>query len=231
VLPGGSLAFGWTASTLHWLSEAPGPIHGHFFVQLSDDEGAKAAYAERSAADWTAFLESRASELVPGGAVVVVDVAMDAEGRMGSEALFDALQAALARCGEEGVLSAAELDRIVYPTWFRSEAEMRAPFGSDGVYEGLAGRRIELRELRLEKLPDPFDPSGDADTYAEQQVGFLSGFLAPSFAAALDPRRHAPDREAALERVWTATRELIAADPQAVSPDYQLAALTIVRTA
>jgi hypothetical protein len=231
VLPAGSLSFAWTASTLHWLSEAPGPVHGHFFVQLSADEAAKAVYAERSAADWTAFLDARAGELVPGGAVVIVDVAMDAEGLMGSEALFDALNDALQQRGEEGVLSDAELDRIVYPTWFRSEGEMRAPFGGSGIYETPAGGGIELRELRLERLPDPFDPDGDAGEYARGQAGFLSGFLGPSFAAALDPDRGAPDREAALERVWAVARELIAADPRAVSPDYQLVALTLVKQA
>ncbi|MQA74794.1 MAG: hypothetical protein GEU88_10720, partial [Solirubrobacterales bacterium] len=105
-LPAGQLRFGWTASTLHWLSSAPGPVAGHFFVQLSDDADARRAYAARSAHDWRAFLDGRAAELAPGAAVVIEDVAMDGDGVMGSEELFNRLNDALLELGEKRLLSA-----------------------------------------------------------------------------------------------------------------------------
>lgn len=227
ILPPGRLVFGWTASTLHWLSEAPGVVRGHFFVQLSDDADAKARFAARSASDWRRFLDARASELAPGASVVIVDVAMDAEGLMGSEALFECLNRALEACRAEGQLDAGELERIAYPTWFRSEAELREPFAP--LYETADGARLELAELQPRILPDPFDPHGDPQTYARSQVEFLSGFLTPSFAAALRPDRTPEDRTAALAAVWSRTRALICADPLAASPNYRLLAARLTR--
>jgi hypothetical protein len=228
VLPADQLAFGWTASTLHWLSRAPGDVRGHFFVQLSDDAAARGRYAERSAADWRAFLDGRAAELAPGASVVAVDVLMGDDGLMGSEALFDRLADALRGAHADGALTPEELDRIVYPTWFRTLAELRAPFAPE--YRAAGGQRLALVHVEPVIEPDPFaDLLDDPPAYAEAQVGFLRGFLEPSFTAALDPERGDAGRGAALERVWTRARDLVAADPRAVSPAYRLVALRVRR--
>ncbi len=75
-------------------------------------------------------------------------------------------------------------------------------------------------------MDDPFraafEESGDADAYAAAQARFLEGFLAPSFAAALDASRPEADRHAASRELWATARRLIAADPRAVSPSYRL---------
>lgn len=228
VLPPASLVFGWTASTVHWLSRPLGPVPDHFFVQLSGDAEARRRYCAQSARDWTDFLAARAAELVPGASVVVVDVLMDDDGVMGAEALFDLLGTALTRCRDDGTLSADEYANMVYPTWFRSRTELSAPFAPD--FTAPEGQRLQLGELREVVEPDPFgallhDPTG----YAAAQVDFLRGFLEPSFAAALDPGRKPHDAAVALDRLWSTARELIAADPAAVAPAYRLIALRVQR--
>jgi SAM dependent carboxyl methyltransferase len=221
VLPPAGLHFGWTASTLHWLSAAPGPVHGHFFVQLSADAEARRRYADRSAADWRAFLDARAVELVPGAGIVIVDVLMGDDGLMGSEALFHALNGALSEVAAAGRLRPDELDRVVYPTWFRSAAELRAPFAP--VHTAPGGEVLELAELRPVTFPDPFAAlRDDADAYARAHADFLDGFLGPSFAAALDPARSEAERTAILTEVWAGARRRIAADPARVAPAYRL---------
>lgn len=230
ILPAGQLTFGWTASTLHWLRHAPGPIAGHFFVQLSHDAQARAAYAAQSARDWRDFLAARAAELAPGAGVVIVDVLMGDDGLMGSEALFERLDAALSRCRADGVLTAAELGRIVYPTWFRSLDDLSAPFAPRYVAPG--GERLELLDARPLLEDDPFAAQlDDPAAYAAAQTAFLRGFLEPSFAAALDTRRSPGERADALEAIWTATRAEIAADVRGASPTYRLVALRLRRAA
>jgi hypothetical protein len=223
-LPEGELDFGWSASTLHWLSRSPGPVDGHFFVQLSDDGEARGRYAAQSAADWRNFLDARAAELSPGAGLVIVDVAVDEIGLMGSEALFDRLNEALLSCGERGLFDAGELAAMVYPTWFRSLEEIREPFTPR--FAGAGGAELELAALEPVVMEDPFrgafEESADADAYARAQAGFLEGFLGPSFAAALDPGRPAHERQAALDELWATARGLIAEDPLAVSPSYRL---------
>jgi SAM dependent carboxyl methyltransferase len=231
VLPPATLSFGWTASTLHWLRRTPGPVTDHFFVQLAQDGDARAAYAEQSARDWRDFLDHRAAELAPGAGIVIVDVAMGEDGTMGSEALFDRLNDALVETREAGLLSAAEFARIVYPTWFRSLAELRAPFAPHHVAPG--GEAVELAELAPAILDDPFRPAyertGDARAYAAAQVGFLAAFLEPSFAAALDRGRPDAERAAVVDEIWERARRLIAAEPLTVSPRYRLVTALIRR--
>jgi hypothetical protein len=231
VFPAGQLRFGWTASTLHWLRRVPGPVADHFFVQLSSDAEARESYASQSAADWRDFLDHRARELAPGAGIVIVDVAMDEQGITGSEALFECLQDALVSCRERGLIGADECARMVYPTWFRSLDELRAPFAPRHV--GPTGEELELVELHPVAMDDPFraafDASGDADAYAAAQAGFLEGFLGPSFAAALDRSRLAADRGAALRELWATAGRLIAAHPLDVSPRYRLVTALIRR--
>lgn len=228
VLPSDQLVFGWTASTLHWLRQAPGPVPDHFFAQLSDDADSRSRYAAQSARDWTDFLAARGAELAPGASVVIVDVLMDSDGVMGSEALFNCLNDALVRCRDDGGLTQGEFARLTYPTWFRSLADLRAPFSPE--YVAPNGARLELVDVDPVVEDDPFAHQlGDPQAYAQSQVAFLRGFLEPTFLASLDPSRTPSEREAALEAVWRGARDAITADPQAVSPSYRLVALRIRR--
>jgi SAM dependent carboxyl methyltransferase len=154
IFPATSLSFGWSSSSLHWLSAAPGGIPDHFFVHMSHDADCRARYLARSSDDWRRFLHHRSVELVRGGGVVVVDVLRGDDGLMGSEALFDRLAGAIARQRDAGMISAAEYSALVYPTWFRSVAEIREPF--DPTFTGTDGSVLELVDLRESVLADPF---------------------------------------------------------------------------
>lgn len=222
----GTLALAWSSSALHWLSRSPGPVADHFFVQSSTDEEAKRAYRDRSAADWSAFLEHRAVELVPGGSVVLVDVLMTDDHGMGAEALFDCLEQALRAARGRGDITATEYAAIAYPTWFRSSDELRAPFVPHFTAAG--GQVLVLDVLRPATLADPFRADLDAgaiDGYGRAQAGFLAGFLRSSFRTALPDR---PDRDAVgvLDAIFADAATRIAqaarADPQRLSPEYRL---------
>jgi len=221
----------WTSSTLHWLSKQPGPIADHFFVQSSTDAQAKERYRARSAADWTAFLAHRAVELVRSGSVVFVDVLMGDDGSMGSEALFDSLEASVRAARDRGALSEAEYAATAYPTWFRSLAELQKPF--DPEFIGPGGERLAMVELDPVELDDPFlaDYQRDADAmaYGRAHAGFLRGFLEPSFRAVWPRAAH--EQSALVAQVFDDTAARIASDPEAVSPAYRLVTGRISRVA
>jgi hypothetical protein len=116
IFPADTLAFGWSSSSLHWLSTAPGHIPDRFCVHQSHDSASRIAYAARSTSDWTTFLDHRSVELQVGGVVVIVDVLRGDGGLVGSEALFDCLAGALRAALEQGVLSSfAHSSRPVSP--------------------------------------------------------------------------------------------------------------------
>jgi hypothetical protein len=231
IFPADTLAFGWSSSSLHWLSTAPGPIPDHFFVHQSHDSSSRIAYAARSTSDWTTFLDHRSVELQVGAGVVIVDVLRGNDGLVGSEALFDCLAEALRAALEQGVLSDSEYARMVYPTWFRSVDDLHAPF--DPVFTGRTGGQLDLVDLTTTVLADPFGDllaHNETAEYAAKQTGFLRAFLAPSFASQLDPGRDAAAKARLLERIWAGTRDLIAAHATSVAPAYRLSAVRITRT-
>lgn len=212
-----TISLAWTASTLHWLSTPPGPIRDHFFVQLSTDRTATDRYRRQARRDWSTFLAHRAAELVPTGGLVFVDVLMGDDGVMGSEALFGRLEEALRAARSRGRITDDEYAAIAYPTWFRTLAELRAPFDRPGP--------LTLEALTPTTMADPFWPayraSNDAVAYGRSQAGFLRGFLGPSFAAALSGRPAAA-RTSIVDAVFADAAARIAADPEAVTPTYRL---------
>lgn len=231
LFPPATLHLGWASSALHWLSAVPSTVRDHFFVQLSTDADAQAAFRARSADDWVTFLRHRASELAVTGSVVIVDVLMDDDGCMGSEALFGALEDALRAARADARITDTEYEAMVYPTWFRSLDEMRAPFTP--TFVGAAGAQLELVDLEPHLLADPFwsayEADGDAAAYGAAQAGFLQGFLEPSFRSVL--HRSTADQDRILTSVFADASRRIAADPQAVSPSYRLVRARVQRVA
>ncbi|MBJ8343700.1 hypothetical protein [Antrihabitans sp. YC2-6] len=227
VLPESTLTFGWSSSALHWLSSAPGPIPDHFFVHRSADRSAVDAYHQRSQQDWSAFLAHRAAELVSGGGLVIVDVLRDDDGLMGAEALFQCLADTLAEEHANGRITDDEFARVVYPTWFRSVADIEEPFAPRFACD--AGE-LELLDCVTTTLADPFAAlltSDDVGAYAAKHSGFLRAFLTPSFESALDPARDSTAKTTLLDGVWRRTAELIAGAPRSVAPAYKLSAVRI----
>jgi cyclopropane-fatty-acyl-phospholipid synthase len=226
---GSTVSLAWTSSALHWLSESPGPIADHFFVQSSTDHAAMGSYRTRAAADWQQFLGHRSVELVPNGSVVFVDVLMGDDDVMGAESLFDALEQSLLDAQKAGLIAQEEYENLTYPTWFRTLDELRAPFTPSFV--GPSGATLDLMTLEPLSLPDPFlleyGRSGDAEKYGRQQSEFLRGFLEPSFDTALTNH---DDRQAILDRVFAQTAARIAIDPDAMSPTYRLVTGEVCRT-
>lgn len=223
--PARSLAFAWTVSSLHRVSSAPAPIPDHFFVHLSADEAARAAYRDRSAQDWRAFLDHRCAEMRPGCGIVVVDGVRGDDGMIGCEGLFGCLAQAIARAHAGGVLTGAEAAAAGYPAWFRSLPELGEPFAP--AFAGSAGGTLEWVETRTAVLPDPFADllaAGRFHAYADNQVRVLRSLLEPGVGEDSSPRHR---RDAAWDVVWADTRDRIARNPHAVAPVYRMAAIRL----
>lgn len=223
LFPAGSLALGWSAIAVHWLSTVPAPIRGHVYCTFATG-AAREAFARQSATDWRAFLDARADELRPGGQLVIVGGAARDDGTSGADALLDALNHALQSEVDAGAITPPEHDAMNVPTWNRTLAEFRAPF--DDPRLGLT-----LEESELRSLPDPYlaayRDSGDAAAFGDSVSGFLRAFTAPSLFDGLD--RPDAERDAIADRVYAAVRERAAADPPAMETIWHVAVLRIAR--
>jgi hypothetical protein len=122
------LAYSYVAS--HFLSEAP-PLRSHVMMHEATP-AERAAWEAQAARDWEAFLLLRARELRPGARMMISTMSRDESGyswKLFSHLVWDSIQQ---QCGSKGGLSREEAEHLRIPACLRSEAEVLAPFATDG---------------------------------------------------------------------------------------------------
>ena len=103
----GHVHLGWSSYAAVWLNRIPRLIPGHFVALASTGE-VREAFERQAADDWKFFLSLRASELRPGGRLVIVLPGLTDEGASGFEPLFRHANEALAEMVAEGTITAEE---------------------------------------------------------------------------------------------------------------------------
>jgi hypothetical protein len=195
VLPQEHVHLGWSSYAAVWLSRIPMPIPGHFMV-LGSSGDVRAAFDRQGAEDWKSFLFLRASELRPGGRLVVVLPGLNDDGSSGFESLFNQANEALAQMIDREVISAQERARMVLPAYPRVRSQLLAPFSSDGQFRGLTAEHCELFELPDAAWAD-YKRDANKDLFATRQAQFFRSVFVPSLASAIadEARRNTfPDR-------------------------------------
>ena len=213
VLPSNTVTLGWSSWAVQWLSR----------VAYSRDENAVAAYAAQAGEDWIAFLTARSRELVPGGQLVVLTMALD-DGDFGYRPLVSAIVDELADMTRDGLVTAEEVRRMAIPTVGRSEAELTAPFVPKNRFHGMTIEHLELFDGE-DQIWRRFQIDGDAAGYATRWTAFARTSIFPTLAVAVDAETDGPS--AFFDRLTAGVTERMAADPQPVR--IPLAKLRLVR--
>ena len=229
LFPDSHVDLGWNAIAVHWLSRVPATITDHIWSNRATGE-VKEAFAGQSESDWQAFLGHRAHELRPGGRLVVLGGASDAQGGSGAEGLMDMANAALREMVAGNTLRSEEYERMVIPTYNRTLEEFEAPFSA----------KHKDNSLRLESssevtLPDPFWPdyeqSGDASAFGIAYEEFFRAAYGPSLFGALDTDRTPQEREQISDAFYDSLRDKATADPATASCSWHVALLLIAKSA
>ena len=157
---------GWSSWAVQWLSRAPGPIPDQLQVAFSHDPAARSTYAAQAVEDWRSLLAHRAAELMAGGRLVVLTMALDATGDFGYRPLLAAMYAALGDLVASGEVRGDEAATMAIPTVGRSRADLLAPFDS-GRFRNL---RIVVAEVfeGADRIWADFERDRDAHGYAER---------------------------------------------------------------
>lgn len=179
----GSVALGTCFAASHWLSRAlspssPGTV---WFADLQGE--ARAEFAALARADWTQFLRCRAAELRPGGMVIVstlggVPDASEINGiRASARKVYRAIFDVANQMVTDGLLEKSALDHFVFPFWFPTMAEVRAPLNEESDLK----EAFEIVQATLTPAPihpnDVFEDSlNDPETYARLYAGYIRGF-------------------------------------------------------
>ncbi|CAF1385464.1 unnamed protein product [Rotaria sordida] len=116
-LPDKSLAMGFTASSLHWLSKIPFHIKNHCFHTYADNDE-RQAYEQQAKLDFNTFIEHRSRELVSGGVLVLSIPSFNEEGIDSIGNYFDQLYI----CAKS-FFNEQELLNFTVPLYLRSLSE------------------------------------------------------------------------------------------------------------
>jgi SAM dependent carboxyl methyltransferase len=185
--PAGGVHVGLSFSAAHWLRTQPTvDVPGGFYFCEATGK-ARTALAAQADADWTTFLEARASDLASGGRLLVQMVGSAPAAEAGGEPRVTArlLLRAMAEVAT-GMASAGDLDpgaveRYVLAVYARTPDEARAPLERSG--STLAGS-FTVVECRTDPVANPYldqwRADGDAQTYAKSYAAFVRGFTESS---------------------------------------------------
>ena len=206
VLPAECVHIGWSAYAVQWLSRIPAvPVDHFWFARLN--AGARAIYARQAAEDWENFLALRASELRPGGRLVVV-----CPGVGDCQTIADHVDPVIADMVNEGAISADERARMVIASWQRSESEYRAPFHRDGRFRNLNIEHCESVP-RTDQIWEQYQRNGDVETFAAKQSAHFRATFVPSLAAVLTRADDAEARRAFADRIEDGLKQRLLREP------------------
>jgi len=132
----------------------------------------------------------------------------------------------------EGVVTEAEYRAMTLPQYYKSVAEVRAPFDDVGGPVRAAGLRLEACETRA--VPCPFAAAfrvhRDVERFAREYIPTLRNWSEGTFAGALDPARPEEEWRAIVARFWQGHADRVRAAPQGHGMDYVHVYMTIART-
>lgn len=223
VLPPGTVDLGFSATAMHWLSQRPEPIRNHTHANACGAADIEARFAAASARDWEGILTLRAAELKPGGHMVTVNLARDAEGHyLGNNGtddnMHDVIHEEWRRLRDEGLISASEYEAATFQNYYRSESELIAPFAREGA---AASAGLELVTSRVEHVPCPyrqrFEADGDAVGFAEGLMRTIRSWSRHTFSTALADRS---DGDIIVDLLYDRLRQRYLSEPHRHSMAY-----------
>jgi hypothetical protein len=194
VLPPNHVDLGWSSYAAVWLSQIPRRIPDHFFIPCST--GAVRAEFDRQAAfDWEAFLSLRATEMRPGGRLVVALPSLPDEGSTAFAAIMDQANAVLSELVVAGLITAEERERMTLGSCPRRQRDLLAPFAAFGQFQRLVVEHCST-SVATDTAWDEYERDRDAEALASKRALFFRAVFVPSLAQALGPSRGAKERQA-----------------------------------
>ncbi len=232
ILPAETLDIGFSATAMHWLSAKACNISNH--VQAVGAEGDElAAYQAQAARDWRLILRHRATELKPGGRLVLINFARDEQGRYlgntGGVNMFDTFNRIWLEFVESGRITRAEYENMTLPQYYNTVDEFSAPLTDrdDPVYR--AGLRLEHVDTRIVKCPfaESFAEHGDAARFAKEYIPTIRTWNESIYFNALSAERPLEERRQIIEDYYDTYRRMVEDDPTGHGMDYVHAYLVI----
>jgi len=120
VLPPNSIHFGFSFTSVHWLSGVPCKVKGHPLYYQADEKELK-LWQDWARKDLLAFFNCRKEEIVKGGKLFLTVPIVSNWAKNIWSCLFDE---SFAKMRKDGIITEEELDNINIPFYFRSQEDI-----------------------------------------------------------------------------------------------------------
>ncbi len=225
IIPSNSVNLGWSSWAIQWLSRVPAPVPDHVQVSYSADADLRSAYAKQAAHDWHEFVAFRGRELVPGGQLVVLTMALDEHGEFGYRPLLGALVDTLGELTGDGLVTEDETRRMCLPIVGRTEADFLAPFAPSGRFERLSVEHLEVFNAE-DRFWGQYQVDHDATAFAAMWAAFVRASIFPTLATALADGRNDPRSPEFFDRLEAGITERLAGAPEQMQMPFAKLVLT-----
>ena len=235
IVPAGTLDIGFSATAMHWMSTKVCNISNH--VQAVGAKGAELEqFRAQAHRDWRQILLHRATELKPGGKLVLINFGCDEQGRYlgntGGINMFDTFNRIWLDFVDSGRISRAEYESMTLPQYYNTVEEFSAPLidSSEAVFR--AGLRLEHIETRIVTCPfaESFREHGDAARFAEEYIPTIRSWNESIFMNALASERPLEERRKIIADYYDSYRDLVRASPDGHGMDYVHSYMVISKT-
>jgi hypothetical protein len=235
LVPPGSVHLATSFNSILWLDQLPSVAVSDFVAYrrphplrpgLTPSPETTAAFTRQAEQDLVRFLACRASELVPGGKLLLASPGDTDEARV-SDGFSDLLNDACLDLVADGCLSRGEYERLTMPVYFRTLAELLAPLGQPGspVYGAFTVDRAQSLEVSTPFVAE-FRRGGDVGAYAGAYTGFVRAISEPVVRSSLNQNGTAA---VTVERLYDRARVRLLADPDRYAWRYFMVAALLTR--
>jgi hypothetical protein len=235
LLPPGSVHLATCFNSIQWLDQLPEVPIPNFVAYrrphparpgLAASPEATSAFKRQSEHDLVRFLEYRARELVPGGKLLLASPGDTDQACIG-DGLADVLNDACLDLVAAGRLKREDYERLTFPAYFRTVAELLAPLKRvDSPVRGA----FSIDRAEAIEVPVPFflefRRSGNLAGYAQAYTGFIRAVSEPVLKAALRQTEH---EAATVEYLYQRIQARLQAEPERYLFRYILVAVLLTR--
>ena len=232
IVPAGTLDIGFSATAMHWMSTKVCNISNH--VQAVGAEGEELeAFRAQAHRDWRQILLHRATELKPGGKLVLINFGCDEQGRYlgntGGINMFDNFNQIWLSFLEQDRISRTEYENMTLPQYYNTVEEFSAPLNDpdDAVYQ--AGLRLDHIDTRIVKCPfaESYREHGDSARFAEEYIPTIRTWNESIFFNGLSGDRPLEERRQIIEDYYGTYRDMVRDNPEGHGMDYVHAYMVI----
>jgi SAM dependent carboxyl methyltransferase len=236
LLPPNSVHFATTFNAIGFLSKRPldrlpgyilpnGPSKQRGVGEVTNAE--EKTFADLANSDLQDFARARATELIPGGKLLIQVFGAGDEYRT-CDGLYDVLNDAVLMAMDQGMISRDAYDQYYQPVYFRTLSELTAPFKDP---DSDVSHLFTLEQSEVYEVPVPFvqeyEKTGDIDAYAAAYTNFFRAFT--EAVLRLNFADH-PSLDTLVEFVFERSEQLVRQYPERYEFHYVAVAALLTRS-